>query len=140
MEDVGKRSVSFGRLFQFFLCGCCIVNSVGLAATQGTIGQTSIGSVSISVHIPRTVRLLAEDADSGQTSYCLRVIDTGAPAGSHYYRVSSNDEFESHWLRLQNIYGMNKEQLPPCNTRQVAQTNNSSARSTNETVLMLVPE
>ncbi len=140
MEDVEKRLVSVGRWLQIFLCGCCIFNSVGLAATQGTIGQTSIGSVSISVHIPRTVRLLAEDADIAQGNFCLRISDTGASAGPHYYRVSSNDEFQSRWLRLQNIYGMPKEKLPVCETRHVNPGDDSSAQPISATVLMLVPE
>lgn len=143
MEDVGKRSVRSGWLFQFILCGCCIANSVVLAATQGTIGQISVGSVSISVHIPRTVRLLVDRKTvsvASELNYCLRVVDTGAPTGPNYYQVTANDDLQARWMRLQNIYGMHNEQIPVCQTQKLVTPGIASTSHPNTTVLMLVPE
>ena len=130
-------------LLYFFLCGSCIANSTTWAATQGTIGQTSIGSVSISVHIPHTVRLIAKETSNSildnTNKYCLRVIDTNITNGPNYYRVNSIGK--TYKLRLQNLYRLSEDDIPRCTDNNILTTSNvSNDRDTQFTVLMLVPE
>lgn len=152
MEDVRRQHTFVGLLFYLYLCGCCIVTSVSLAATQGTAGQTSIGSVAITVHIPRTVRLLANQTSLStdtQANFCLSVIDANAPSGLNYYRVNASgdsstklpENIQSKWLRLNNIYGLPKNSIAACHTSslQVDSTPVNKGGS-NLVVLMLVPE
>ena len=152
MEDVGRRRAVSGLLFQFILCACCIINSVVFAATQGAIGQTSVGSVSISVHIPRTVRLFANPTSlstSSNTNYCLSVIDANAPSGPNYYRVNASgsssvrllNNIQSKWLQLNNMYGLPKGSIASCQTYTLlVDAKPSNEDQANLVVLMLVPE
>ena len=151
MEDVGKQRAIVGALFYFYLCGCCIIFSTSLAATQGTLGQTSTGFVSVSVYIPHNVRLLANPVQrsSTQTNYCLSVIDTNAPSGPNYYRVNTLEDsparlpksIRSKWLQLNNVYGLPKNSIRDCQ-RNTLQVNFDPARQdqSSSVVLMLVPE
>lgn len=151
MEDVRRQRAIIGVLL-FYLCGCCIVSSVSIAATQGTIGQSSTGLVSITVHIPRTVRLLASQtglSSANHANYCLSVVDANAPGGLNYYRVNTvtdsstklQKRIQSRWLQLNNVYGAPENSLSTCKT-ETLQVNTDSAgeNRSNSVVLMLVPE
>ena len=143
MEDVSRRRVVTHSLLYFLLCGSCVLNSLVWAATQGTIGQTSNGSVSISVHIPRTVRLLANQMSNSTPDslikYCLSVIDTNVPSGRNYYQVNLTGK--SQRLQLQNLYRLSDNDIPKCADNNVVIISSSANKNeTSSTVLMLVPE
>ena len=149
MEDVEQRLDVKYWLLLIFLCACCGIQPKSLAATQGTKGQTSIASATISVHIPHSVQLIAKElTGSGANqppNYCLSVLGRSMPDGPNYFRVNIEEEMKetviANWLRLQNVSSFANHDVPDCkNMNTLAHQNPIKRNQANSVVLMLVPE
>ena len=148
MEDVERRQAT-GLLFYFILLASCCLHSIGLAATQGKAGRTSVGSLGISVHIPQSVRLLANKSNSApitnDTTYCLSVIDAHSPSGLNFYQINTlhgwQQNLKASQLQLYNRYGLSKDDVPTCQSAEfVASPHTVDKERTNALVLILIPE
>ncbi|MDW3094787.1 MAG: hypothetical protein R8G33_03855 [Gammaproteobacteria bacterium] len=139
MEDVKKLQL-FRRLLVGVLLSACFIVSISFAATQGTIGRTSVGSVSITVIIPETVQFIVNsvsDSLSLESSYvCFSVLNRNSTDSYSYYRIQDDDE-SSALLRLKNYRNMPIKNVTECDTekrivREIADSN--------VTLFMFVPE
>ena len=141
MEDVGKPRVLAYLLVLVFLC--CFSNVHVLAATQGKIERSSLGTLNVSVHIPNRVRLVAESLNSSQVNgheqICLSVIDFTRLGGSSFYRVS-NSKLGTRLFQLNNRYRQSTTTYPQCREIEAQYSTNSFSNNTNLIVLMLEPE
>ena len=141
MEDVKKTQLT-RRVLVGALLSTCFTVSISFAATQGAIGQTSVGSVSISVTIPETVQFLANNVSDPLISaggyICLSVLNLNSVKRFNYYRIEDSND-SSMLLRLKNYHELPEKKVSGCGAderivyaREVA--------SSKVTVLMFVPE
>ena len=141
MEDVKKTQLT-RRVLVGALLSTCFTVSISFAATQGAIGQTSVGSVSISVTIPETVQFLANNVSDPLLSaggyVCLSVLDRNSAKRYTYYRIEDSNE-SSNLLRLKNLQELPKKKITECSAEERIVYASEIANS-NVTVLMFVPE
>ena len=141
MEDVKKTQLT-RRVLVGALLSTCFTVSISFAATQGAIGQTSVGSVSISVTIPETVQFLANNVSDPLLSaggyVCLSVLDRNSAKRYTYYRIEDSNE-SSNLLRLKNLQELPKKKITECSAEERTVYASEIANS-NVTVLMFVPE
>ena len=117
------------------------------AASQGVLGTASTGSVSITVTIPETVRLFANqvvsDPQSNESFACIYVSDRGVAKDSlHFYRVKQQGvDHSEHLHMLKNHLALKSLKSGECNhSDSLIKLKSMDSFSTNTSVLMLVPE
>ena len=64
------------------------------AATQGSLGRGSSGTIGISLYIPEHTRLVAHANNNESSTICLNVIDSRTTSLGDFYRVT-NTNYES---------------------------------------------
>jgi hypothetical protein len=142
LEDVKKSQLARGLLVGALLCACSFTASLGHAATQGTVGRTSIGSVSIAVSIPETVQFFINNISdpllSANGYICLGVLDRSSAKSFNYYRIENSND-SSKLLRLKNYQQTPTNEITKC-TNEERIVYAREITNFNATVLMFVPE
>ena len=150
MEDV-VRWQAIGLWIFILGSAFFLLSSDVNAATQGTMGRTSTGSIGISVEIPRSVRLIVNDISSStnqsDVKFCLRVVDFGTRSGMQYYQIGrsslnfNESEIQSELIRLQNIYRLSQDEILECHDNSISMSQHEIDQAKSSAfVLTLVPE
>jgi hypothetical protein len=142
LEDVKKPQLVARRVLVGALISACFIVSISFAATQGTIGRTSVGSVSISVTIPETVQFFVKNVrkpiQSADDYVCLSVLDRNSAKSFNYYRIEDSNNL-SMLLRLKNYHEIPNKKISGCGPEERIVYAREVANS-KVTVLMFVPE
>ena len=113
-----------------------------MSATQGSFGQSSTGSVGISVHIPDSVRFIVSNVNSNQSQqqnkFCLSVIDRHSTSSFKYYQVQNKNN-DGLLLKLRNNRGIEIGKIKTCSQQDLV-LDIQDFSNANSTVLMYVPE
>lgn len=139
MEDGAWRDTRKSYLLCILLI-LLVSCSALLAATQGTIGQTSsAGSIAIRLHIPESTQLVAHKSvisNQQNAHICLHVVDSVARSTVDYYRIARLDHLkngsvlqneqalaasikQAQLMQLRNYYGQDERALDVCGQQQI---------------------
>ena len=128
MEDVGSYLPRQLLLWCVIILIGCFLQTPLNAATQGKSDRTSSrGTISITLEIPESTRLIA---DTQNQDVCLHVLDSAINQDTHFYKVvglnsklsaEENDnqqafDKENALLKLNNFYGRSSSVQSRCIT------------------------
>ncbi len=135
MEDVAQSNLLYIMSRYLLMLALMLMISTSLnAATQGNVGRgSSQGSISITLDIPESTRLLVKKNKSlhtGNSDICLDVLDTVMRSSINFYNIagldgsiaasydvgSTNYENLAQFIELENQY-QNSTSEPGCTHR-----------------------
>ena len=126
LEDVDKCTPRLLVQWSVIILLWCFIQTSVYAATQGKPDRSySRGTVSITLEIPESTRLVASQFNEG---VCLHVLDSAIRESSHFYNIAGLNgmhdvEFENDQqtldasvktLQLKNFYGLDSQQINEC--------------------------
>ena len=113
MDRLSKHCL-LGSAYAFLITICLVANPI-FAAKQGVYGQTSTGSIGISLHIPDTKRLyiaranpkyqldtikVEQDAQLSKRDYCLSILDLTSKRSAGQYKLKASSSSKMLEFRI----------------------------------------